>query len=249
MVSSVSAERIYTANGIEKAGCYALLYVERGEVLLHLGDLAREMRAGEVCLLAPADAPRVGAGDFSAVLVRIPAALAALPVLSPLFVHFASGARIERLDGEKNAFFATVMGDILQISVEVPFAAQKMLVRVIDLLAALPVPPTPAEKGARGKITAAVYAYVEENLSRAISLDDIAAALFVSKYHMSHVFRAENGISVGEAVLRRKVARAEELLASGLPAHRVCEMVGFHHYSAFFRIFKRITGHAPTGEC
>jgi transcriptional regulator GlxA family with amidase domain len=65
---------------------------------------------------------------------------------------------------------------------------------------------------------------------------------------MSHVFKAENGISVGEAVLRRKVAHAEALLASGLPAHRVCEMVGFHHYSAFFRIFKRITGHAPTGE-
>ena len=35
--------------------------------------------------------------------------------------------------------------------------------------------------------------------------------------------------------------------AAGVPAHRVSEMVGFNHYSAFFRIFKRIAGRAPTG--
>ena len=90
--------------------------------------------------------------------------------------------------------------------------------------------------------------YVEENIARAISLDDIAAALFVSKYHMCHVFKEEAGISVGEAVLRRKVAHARRLLEAGVPAHRVSEMVGFNHYSAFFRIFKRITGRAPTGK-
>ena len=98
------------------------------------------------------------------------------------------------------------------------------------------------------RITDAVLGYIEAHISQAISLDDIAAALFISKYHMSHVFKAENGISVGEAVLRRKVAHAEMLLASGVPAHRVSEMVGFNHYSAFFRIFKRITGCAPTGK-
>ena len=59
--------------------------------------------------------------------------------------------------------------------------------------------------------------------------------------------KAENGISVGEAVLRRKIAHAKSLLDAGVPAHRASEMVGFNHYSAFFRIFKRITGHAPTG--
>ncbi len=248
VTSTITATRIGAEDAIGKTGCYALLYVERGEAALHVGDVSFSAEKGSVCLFAPNDAPRLrGEADFEAVLVRIPSALAAVPVLSPLFAHFGSGVRIERLDKEKTAFFDTVLGDILQIRAEAPFAVQRMLARTVDLLTALPAPHAPATESARGKITAAVLAYIEENISRAISLDDIAAALFISKYHMSHVFKAENGISVGEAVLRRKVAHAESLLASGLPAHRVCEMVGFHHYSAFFRIFKRIAGHAPTG--
>ncbi len=247
MTPTVTAARICGADGIEKTGCYALLYAENGAAQLCVGDVTLAAQRGSVCLFAPADAPRIQAeADFAAVLVCIPAALAAVPVLAPLFTLFAGGARVEMLDGEKTAFFDTVTGDILQITPETSFAAQVLLARAIDLLAALPQRSAPPAKDARGKITAAVLAYVEENISRAISLDDIAAALFISKYHMSHVFKAENGISVGEAVLRRKVAHAEALLASGIPAHRVCEMVGFHHYSAFFRIFKRITGRAPT---
>jgi len=247
MTALITAERILAANGIEKAGCFALLYAECGAATLLL-EGALTLKAGEVCLLAPAEAPRIHpTADFSAVLLRIPTALAAVPVLSPLFTGFKGGARVVALDSERAAFFAPVMGDILQIDPQTPFAAQVLLARAIDLLTALPAPPTPAESGANGRITAAVYAYIEQNISRAISLSDIAAALFVSKYHMSHVFKAENGISVGEAVLRRKVAHAEALLSAGMPAHRASEMVGFHHYSAFFRIFKRITGHAPTG--
>ncbi len=246
MTQRITATRIFAADGIEKVGCYALLYVERGAATLQVGDTALCLARGALALLTPADTPRLRKeSDFGAVLVRIPAALAAVPVLSPLFASFANGARAVILDGEKTAFFDTVLGDILQIDAEAPFVAQRALARTVDLLTALPPPSVPQES-AQGRITAAVLAYVEKNISRAISLDDIAAALFVSKYHMSHVFKAENGISVGEAVLRRKVAHAEALLASGLPAHRVCEMVGFHHYSAFFRIFKRIAGHAPT---
>jgi AraC-like DNA-binding protein len=249
MSLQITATRIFAADGIDKARCYALLYAERGEASLCVGDAVLPLCEKGVALLSPSDVPRIRAqSDLCAVLLCIPAALAAVPVLSPLFVHFAHGARTEVLDAKKAAFFDTVMGDILKITPETPFAAQQMLARTIDLLTALSPSGEPPQERAQGRITAAVLAYIEENISRAISLDDIAAALFISKYHMSHVFKAENGISVGEAVLRRKVAHAEALLASGLPAHRVCEMVGFHHYSAFFRIFKRITGHAPTGE-
>ena len=249
MLRSITAARITTADGIEKTGQYALLLAQRGTAALFLGDTELALRAGTLCLLCPGDAPECTAAEhFSGVLIRIPAELAAVPVLSPLFSHFANGARVEMLDLEKTAFFDTVMGGILQIEEDTPFAAQQMLARVIDLLAVLPVPMLPVENGTRGRITDAVLGYIEAHISQAISLDDIAAALFISKYHMSHVFKAENGISVGEAVLRRKVAHAEMLLASGVPAHRVSEMVGFNHYSAFFRIFKRITGCAPTGK-
>lgn len=244
MADLITAVRLCEASTVESAGCYALLYAEQGDMRITLRERALAVKAGEVCLLSPGEAPLLQTSG--AVLIRIPAALAVQSALSPLFAHFLSGARVECLGSEKSAFFATVMGDILQISPDAPFAAQRMLARVIDLITALPAPRVLAQGDARGKITAAVLSYIEENISRAISLDDIAAALFISKYHMSHVFKSENGISVGEAVLRRKVAHAEALLAAGVPAHRASEMVGFNHYSAFFRIFKRIAGRAPT---
>ena len=247
MLQQITARRVFDADGVEKSGCYALLYTQCGSGALHVGDTRFSLEKGSVCLLAPTDVPCLQADEgFAAVLLCIPVSLAAVPMLSPLFAPFAKGARTFALDAEKSALFDTVWGDILRIDAELPLAAQKTLARTIDLLAALPPKDAPPQEREQGRVTAAVLAYIEENLSRAISLSDIAAALFISKYHMSHVFKAENGISVGEAVLRRKVAHAEGLLASGLPAHRVCEMVGFHHYSAFFRIFKRIAGHAPT---
>ena len=245
----ISVVRVCHAGDVEKTGCYALLYVQSGTAELCVGEEALALKKGSVYLLGLADVPRLqAAAELAAVLVCIPAPLASVPALSPLFSHFANGARVEVLGKEKMAFFDTVMGDILQIAPETPFAPQQMLARAIDLLTALPAPAAPAENGTRGRITEAVMGYIEENISRAISLDDIAAALFVSKYYMSHVFKTETGISVGEAVLRRKVAHAGRLLESGIPAHRVSEMVGFNHYSAFFRIFKRITGRAPTGK-
>ena len=249
MTATVTAVRVCGAEHIEKIGCYALLYVQNGKAELCVGEEVLPLQKGSVCLLGLVDAPHLqAAAELACMLVCIPAPLAAVPALSPLFSHFANGARVEALGKEKMAFFDTVMGDILQIAPETPFAPQQMLARAIDLLTALPAPTAPAENGTRGRITEAVMGYIEENISRAISLDDIAAALFVSKYYMSHVFKTETGISVGEAVLRRKVAHAGRLLESGIPAHRVSEMVGFNHYSAFFRIFKRITGRAPTGK-
>ena len=249
MTQGITAVRICAQADIEKTGCYALLYVQGGSMVLCVGEEELSLETGSVCLLAHADMPRVQAHTAAeGVLVCIPASLAAVSALSPLFLHFANGARVETLDAQKMAFFDTVMGDILKITPETPFAAQQMLARTVDLLTALPLPIAPTHATARDRITAAVMRYVEENIARAISLDDIAAALFVSKYHMCHVFKEEAGISVGEAVLRRKVAHARRLLEAGVPAHRVSEMVGFNHYSAFFRIFKRITGRAPTGK-
>ena len=250
MTHLITATHVSGIGGIEKTGCYALLYVQNGTGELCVGEVALDLKKGSVCLFGMADAPRLQAvSELAAVLVCIPAPLAAVSALSPLFSHFSNGVRVDVLDRGKTEIFDTVMGDILRITPEMAFAPQQMLARVIDLLAALPAPSLPAENGTRGRITEAVMRYIEENITRAISLDDIATALFVSKYYMSHVFKTETGISVGEAVLRRKVAHARRLLESGIPAHRVSEMVGFNHYSAFFRIFKRITGRAPTGKC
>lgn len=231
--------------------CHALLYVAAGEATLTDKNGTRAAKSGTLVLLSPGDALRATALE-DAVLhtISFQLSLSAHPFLSALFLPFRVTPHERTLTGEDAAFFATVLGDMAVLPSDTPTAQQRLFAKLVELLAAIPaLTPDSRERApqAQGRIAPAVLAFVDAHMGEAISLDDIAGALFISKYHMSHVFKRETGLSVGEAVLRRKVEHAEALLASGTPAHRVCELVGFNHYSAFFRIYKRIKGHSPKG--
>lgn len=232
---------------------YRFSFLMQGEGKCTCADGSQhDLSVGAICLQRPHESVSVEWGaraqGFS---LFVDALLCEQTVFSPLLSPFENAPLVQLPLGEQAAFFATVLGDMCEIDGKAPLAAPRLLSKWIELMLALQdalAAPQRAVSRPEGRVPEAVMRYVEENISRPISLSDIAGALFISKYHMSHVFKRETGISVGEAVLRRKVEHADTLLAAGVPAHRVSEMVGFNHYSAFFRIYKRIKGRAPTGE-
>lgn len=230
---------------------HALLFVAAGEAEITANNATRVAKSGTLVLFSPKERAKVSPkGEAVLHLVALHLSLTAHPFFAPLFAPFEAEVRERALTEEEIAFFDTVMGDMAALPSDSPAAQQRLFAKLVELLASISsLTPDGAERAPRahGKIAPAVLAFVDAHVGEAISLDDIASALFISKYHMSHVFKRETGLSVGEAVLRRKVEHADALLASGLPAHRVCELVGFNHYSAFFRIYKRIKGHSPKG--
>lgn len=93
----------------------------------------------------------------------------------------------------------------------------------------------------------AVRAWVEENLAGEITLDDLAAAAGMSRFHFARAFRAATGLSPWRYVTERRVARARELLLGGdLPVGTIAAAVGFATASHFSQAFRAITGEAPT---
>ncbi len=252
MENFIHIERTDAPNGIKKAeNAAALLFCTAGTASLCCHEQTLPLQAHTLCLLCAADAPQLHPSkDFAAFLLQFSPDVGAHPLLSALLSPFSQGTTALVLDGENAVFFATVMGDMANFPADTPHLTARLFARLLDLLAVCaPLFPTPQRREpprTPHRIPEAVMRYVEQNISRPISLDDIAGALFISKYHISHVFKRETGISVGEAVLRKKVEHADRLLAAGAPAHRASEMVGFNYYSAFFRIYKRIKGHAPT---
>jgi len=178
----------------------------------------------------------------------VDAALCEQPPLAPLLSPFENTPLVQLPQGVRSPFGTTLFSDMCEIDAQAPLAAQRLIAKWIELMIALreamAIPPKPQRPEQR--LVDAVTCYIKENISRSITLDDIAGALFVSKYHMCHVFKKETGFTVGEIVLRHKIAHADRLIAAGTPAHRASEMVGFNHYSAFFRIYKRFMGCAPT---
>ncbi len=100
------------------------------------------------------------------------------------------------------------------------------------------------ESEAMGNLVDQAVSYVEENLDRDLSGEEIAAALYVSKFHIAHLFREQTGMSLHQYVMARRLEIAADALLSG-SVRTAFEESGFRDYSAFYKAFTRKYGMSP----
>lgn len=82
--------------------------------------------------------------------------------------------------------------------------------------------------------------YVQENLDQEIVIEDLAAMVGVSKYHLNRLFQATTGFQLGEFIQRRRLLHAYSLLAKGNSSViDVSLAVGYESHSAFSRAFQK----------
>lgn len=89
-------------------------------------------------------------------------------------------------------------------------------------------------------------AYVSKNLDRQISLDEIAAALYVSRSTLCHKVRKERNMSVVELIQNMRVKKVIELMRGGLSPNAAASEAGFSSFAYCVRVFKRTLGVAPS---
>lgn len=78
------------------------------------------------------------------------------------------------------------------------------------------------------------------------SLDELAAAAGLSRFHFCRLFKKETGRSPWQYVLDRRVERARELLlGSPLSIKQIATHLGFDNPDYFARLFKRACGVTP----
>jgi AraC family transcriptional regulator len=91
-----------------------------------------------------------------------------------------------------------------------------------------------------------VLAYVEQHLGERLTLDALAGAACMSRFHFSRMFRASMGESPMAYVARRRLESAERLLAQGKrPICEIAVTLGFCDQSHFTRLFRHRTGLTP----
>lgn len=88
--------------------------------------------------------------------------------------------------------------------------------------------------------------YINENLSKDLSIDFLADHFFMSKYHMMRIFKNETGYSVHQYISEKRILMARNLIMSGTPATTACLECGFKDYSSFSRAFKNQLGILPS---
>ena len=88
--------------------------------------------------------------------------------------------------------------------------------------------------------------YIEENLSKKITLSEVAELVNMSGSAFSHFFMKKTGISFITYVNNLRVARACELLIdTSLSASEICYDCGFNNKSNFIRIFTQRKNMTP----
>jgi AraC-like DNA-binding protein/ligand-binding sensor protein len=90
-------------------------------------------------------------------------------------------------------------------------------------------------------------AFIAENLGEALSLTQVARAASMSAFYFCKVFKAAVGLTFTDYVARTRVEKTKQMLLD--PNVRISEAAfaaGFQSLSQFNRVFRRITGEAPT---
>jgi AraC-like DNA-binding protein len=104
-------------------------------------------------------------------------------------------------------------------------------------------PPGGAPIRPRRRSTHPATRFIRDNVHRPLSLADCARICNLSRCEFSRRFRAEQGVSFSEYVLRLRIQQAAALLTeSRYSVSEAAFAVGFNDLSYFARVFRRFVG-------
>lgn len=88
--------------------------------------------------------------------------------------------------------------------------------------------------------------HLEAHLAENVSLDALAAAAGMSRFHFARSFRAATGLPPHAYLVARRIERAKQMLRAGtLPVGEIAWRVGYANPGKFAAQFRRWTGTTP----
>lgn len=103
----------------------------------------------------------------------------------------------------------------------------------------------PAAPQTRQNLYQEIIDYIESHLEEDLNLDRLAEEFYVSKYHVSHIFKENLGISVHQYITKKRLALCLDIMKSGTEIGSACLSCGFQDYSVFYRAFRKEYGVSP----
>ncbi|MCH4888962.1 helix-turn-helix domain-containing protein [Acidaminobacter sp. JC074] len=96
------------------------------------------------------------------------------------------------------------------------------------------------------ELTNEAISYIEKNLCKQITLQDVSTSINVNNSYLSRVFNKDTGMSFSQYVHESRIKKAKHLLLfSDSTLIEISTKLGYCTQSYFNKTFKKFTGHTP----
>ena len=91
-----------------------------------------------------------------------------------------------------------------------------------------------------------VTEYIQHNLDKSLTLEELAAVVYMSPFHFARLFKGSTGVPPHRFVVRQRITRARACLERReLSIAQISRLVGFRTPSHFTTVFRRLAGVTP----
>ncbi len=104
-----------------------------------------------------------------------------------------------------------------------------------------------AYKFSTNPVTANTIAYINQNIDKKLTVQQIATAQHISESYLAHIFKKDMHIPIHKYILEKRIFLADKKIKSNIPATQAAIECGFQDYSGFYKHYKKIFGVPPTG--
>lgn len=91
-----------------------------------------------------------------------------------------------------------------------------------------------------------ILKYINNNLSKNLSIESLSHEFYISKYYLMHKFKKETGYTLHNYVNQKRLLMAKDLIISGNPITKIYLQCGFNDYTSFLRSFKNMFKKSPS---
>lgn len=99
--------------------------------------------------------------------------------------------------------------------------------------------------GSTPSLRSRICTYIEAHIDEPLSLNELASAFYLSKFHIAHIFKESMGISIHQYIVKKRLEACKNALATDSSLENISARFGFASYSSFFRYFKKEYGVSP----
>lgn len=116
-----------------------------------------------------------------------------------------------------------------------------------DIINEIANQPVFQENIRHSKLIDQVLKYIDQNIDKPITLNEIAEELYISRNYLGKLFKNKMQLSFKEYLRQTRIEKARKMLLAGNDKiYQVAEAVGFDNPAYFTAVFKKVLGYSPS---